>query len=66
MQRQLRTETSGGAYATLRADFYSALQQIYGQPGEDNALETVFNDFVTAMQVARDVSRIPSASRYRC
>jgi flagellar hook-associated protein 1 FlgK len=51
VQRQLRMETSGGAYATLRADFFTQLQQIYGQPGEANALETVFNDFVKATQV---------------
>src|SRR5262245_41448454 len=50
VQRQLQTETSGGAYAGLRADFYSRLQQIYGQPGSDTALETIFNNFTTALQ----------------
>ena len=30
IQNQLRTETSGGAYADTRANFYSQLQAIYG------------------------------------
>lgn len=50
VQRQLRIETSGGSYADLRARFYQRLQQIYGQPGTDCALETVFNRFTTALQ----------------
>src|SRR5919204_1558943 len=37
VQRQLRTETSGGAYAGLRADFYSRLQSVYGNPGSDSS-----------------------------
>ena len=45
VQRQLRVETSGGAYADLRAQFYQRLQAIYGAPGSDSALETVFNNF---------------------
>jgi flagellar hook-associated protein 1 FlgK len=50
VQRQLRTETSGGAYADLRADFYERLQQIYGDPGSETTLETIFNKFSTALQ----------------
>jgi flagellar hook-associated protein 1 FlgK len=50
VQRQLQIETSGGSYAGLRAEFYQRLQQIYGQPGTDSALETVFNRFTTALQ----------------
>jgi flagellar hook-associated protein 1 FlgK len=50
LQRQLRVETSGGAYADLRAQFYQRLQAIYGQPGSDSALATVFNDFTSAVQ----------------
>jgi flagellar hook-associated protein 1 FlgK len=50
VQRQLRVETSGGAYADLRASFYQRLQQIYGDPGTDSALETVFNSFTSALQ----------------
>src|SRR5262245_52862790 len=50
VQKQLRIETSGGAYADLRADLYQRLQQIYGQPGSQSALETVFNKFTAAVQ----------------
>ena len=50
LQRQLRTETSGGAYADLRAKFYDRLQQIYGEPGSAGALETTFSTFTAALQ----------------
>lgn len=50
VQRQLRTETSGGTYASTRSDLYQQLQGIFGQPGADNALATVFTDFTTAAQ----------------
>jgi len=50
IQRQLRVETAGGAYADMRAQFYSRLQQVYGTPGSDVALETVFNNFTDALQ----------------
>src|SRR5689334_23642008 len=50
IQRQLRTESSGASYADLRAQFYDRLQTIYGVPGSDAALETLFNKFMTAAQ----------------
>jgi flagellar hook-associated protein 1 FlgK len=50
IQRQLRVETSGASYADLRARFYERLQSIYGVPGSDSALETVFNNFMTTLQ----------------
>ncbi len=50
VQRQLRVENSGATYADTRAQFYQRLQQVYGQPGSDNALETVFNNFTGALQ----------------
>src|SRR5205085_9453090 len=50
LQAQLRTETSGGAYADLRAQFYQQLQGIYGQPGSPSTLETVFDNFTTSLQ----------------
>jgi len=63
LQRQLRTETAGGGYASTRADFYQRLQGILGQPGDNNALETVFNDFVTALQ-SLSTSPDAGATRY--
>ena len=50
IQRQLRLESSGASYADLRAQFYSRMQNVYGVPGSDSALETVFNKFTTALQ----------------
>lgn len=50
VQRQLRVESSGAAYATLRSQFYDRLQTVYGVPGSDSALETLYNGFTTALQ----------------
>lgn len=50
VQRQLRVENSGAAYADTRAQMFQQLQDIYGQPGSANTLESVFNDFTSALQ----------------
>ena len=50
LQRQLRTETAGGSYADVRAQFYDRLQQAYGQPGTSGALETTWNGFASALE----------------
>jgi flagellar hook-associated protein 1 FlgK len=50
VQRQMRVESAGASYAGLRAQFYERLQGLYGVPGSDSALETVFNNFMTAVQ----------------
>lgn len=50
VQRQLRVENSGASYADLRAQFYQRIQDIYGQPGSSSSLETMFNDFTSALQ----------------
>ena len=58
VQRQLRVETSGGSYASLRAQFYQRIQQIYGVPGSASAFETVFNNFIRARSSFSDSSGI--------
>lgn len=50
LQRQLRVESAGGAYADLRAAFYQRLQGLYGAPGSDSAIETAFNNFTNSVQ----------------
>ncbi|HWK96097.1 MAG TPA: flagellar hook-associated protein FlgK [Pseudolabrys sp.] len=50
VQKQLRVENSGANYATIRAQFYSQLQSIYGTPGSSTALDTVYNDFTSSLQ----------------
>jgi flagellar hook-associated protein 1 len=62
IQRQLRVESSGAGYADLRAQFYSRLQSIYGEPGADATLETSYNDFTTALQA---LSTSPDSSAAR-
>lgn len=50
IQTQLRTETSGGAYADQIANVLSQLQTIYGRPGEPGTLENAFSSFTKALQ----------------
>jgi flagellar hook-associated protein 1 len=50
VQNQLRTETSGGAYADQMANILSQLQSVYGTPGGDGTLETALNNFTASLQ----------------
>lgn len=50
VQNQLRTETSGGTYASQMANILSQLQSVYGTPGGSGTLETSLNNFTTALQ----------------
>lgn len=50
LQRQLRTEISGAAYAGVRAEVLDQLQSVYGTPGSAGTLESTFNALTTAVQ----------------
>jgi len=50
VQNQLRTETSGGAYADQISNILGQLQSVYGTPGGDGTLETALGNFTTALQ----------------
>jgi len=50
LQSQLRTETSGGAYADTAAQLYQQLQQVYGTPGSSSSFDAIFNNFTSALQ----------------
>ncbi|MCO5131031.1 MAG: flagellar hook-associated protein FlgK [Xanthobacteraceae bacterium] len=50
VQAQLRTETSGAAYANIRATFLNNLQSVYGDPNSTGTLESSFNALTTALQ----------------
>lgn len=50
IQAQLRTETSGAAYASQRSNFLQQLQSIYGNPGSTGTLENAFNGLTSAVQ----------------
>lgn len=49
VQSQLWQEASGAAYTSTRAKALSNLDQLYGAPGSDTALDTVFNKFTSAL-----------------
>ncbi|MGH6683319.1 MAG: flagellar hook-associated protein FlgK, partial [Pseudolabrys sp.] len=61
VQQQLRTETSGGSYADLNANFYQQLLQVYGQPGSSTTFDSVFNNFTGAVQALATSPNSPTA-----
>ncbi len=62
VQRQLRVESSGAAFADLRAQFYNQIQSLFGTPGASSSLESIYNNFTTALQ-ALSTSPDDSAAR---
>jgi flagellar hook-associated protein 1 FlgK len=62
VQSQLRTENSGASYATQRSQALNQLQDVYGTPGSENTLESVYNTFTNALQ-ALQASPDDSAAR---
>lgn len=50
VQTQLRTETSGAAYADIRSSFLANLQSVYGNPDSTGTLESALNALTTAVQ----------------
>ncbi|MGP9811550.1 flagellar hook-associated protein FlgK [Rhodopseudomonas sp. NSM] len=50
LQAQLRTETSGASYASLRSDFLQQLQGLFGDPNSNGTLEDAFNCLTAAAQ----------------
>ncbi|ABD08510.1 Flagellar hook-associated protein [Rhodopseudomonas palustris HaA2] len=50
LQAQLRTETSGASYASLRSDFLQQLQGLFGDPNSNGTLEDAFNGLTAATQ----------------
>jgi flagellar hook-associated protein 1 len=61
VQSQLRTETSGGAYADQTSNILGQLQDVYGTPGGTGTLETTFSNFTTALQALSTSSGSQSA-----
>jgi flagellar hook-associated protein 1 FlgK len=50
LQSQYRAESAGGAYADLRSDMYQRLQSVYGVPGADGGIDSIYNAFTGALQ----------------
>jgi len=61
VQRQLRVENSGATYADTRARMFQQLQDVYGQPGSANTLETVYNNFTNSLQALSTSPDDPAA-----
>jgi flagellar hook-associated protein 1 FlgK len=49
VQRQLRTEVAGANYASTINQYYSSLDQVFGKPGGNDALDTLFNNYTTSL-----------------
>lgn len=50
IQRQLRNERSGGGYADTIARFTESVDNLFGRPGDVNALDTIYNEFQSAIE----------------
>src|SRR3984893_621543 len=50
VQAQLRTETPGASFVSLKSDFRKQLQGLYGDPNATGTLESSFNALNTAVQ----------------
>jgi flagellar hook-associated protein 1 len=50
LQKQMRTESGGAAYSATRADYLKRVDSLFGQPGSDAGINTVFTKFSTAIQ----------------
>ena len=61
LQSQLRTETSGGAYADQISNVLGQLQSLYGTPGGTGTIETTYNNFTSALQALSANSGASSA-----
>lgn len=61
LQRQLRTETAGASYATTRANYLDRLQSVFGTPGGELSLDSVAQDFASALDALTASPDDPSA-----
>ena len=61
LQAQIRTETSGAAYADVRSTYLANLQTVYGNPDDTGTIEAAFNKLLTAVQGLSTSPDSPSA-----
>ena len=50
LQSQLRIETAAFGAADVRNDFFSRIDQLFGEPGGPNGLDTILNSFIQSIQ----------------
>lgn len=61
LQKQLRTETAGSAYASTRATFLDQLQSLFGTPGGEGSLDALVSDLSTSIDALAASPSDPSA-----
>ena len=66
VQSQLRTETSGGAYADQMSNILGQLQSVYGTPGGQGTLETALSNFTSSLQAISTSSGSSPHNRSHC
>ena len=62
VQRQLWTETAGGAYTATRSDYLSRVDSLFGTPGDTSSLDGIFNSFTQSLQ---DLTTSPDSQTAR-
>ncbi|MFK8032579.1 MAG: flagellar hook-associated protein FlgK [Hyphomicrobiales bacterium] len=50
VQTQLRSESGSAAYADRVSSYQSRMDELLGTPGSNNALDTLFNNFTSALE----------------
>ena len=50
VQKQLRLETAGAAFTDVRAGYAQQIDQLYGTPGQAGSLDSLVNNFTSALQ----------------
>lgn len=50
LQKQMRTESGGAAYSAELSDYLKRVDTLFGQPGSDAGINTIFSKFSTAIQ----------------
>lgn len=50
LQKQLRAESAGASFSSVRADYLRRVDVMFGQPGSSVGINQVFADFSTAIQ----------------
>ena len=50
LQRQIRQENAGLGYVRILENYYGQIDQMYGEPGESTAIDTLYNTFQTSLE----------------
>jgi flagellar hook-associated protein 1 len=62
LQKNLRSEATGAAYSSVRADYLQRVDTLYGQPGAASGINQAFANFSTSIQ---QLAADPASSNLR-